>query len=257
MKMIQRMNALVDGGYESLDIPSADSEVLPGIKWGRFDQLFTPAFWYSQAWHPQNRERIKSYKIGESFLEEVVACLLGGHGMPAEVGLVAFRRIKACGLLQYENCSEAALLKSLEEPLIIRGRLVRYRYPAQRAGYIANAIERLHMDSVPTHSDLALREWLQGLTGVGPKTASWIVRNHLDSDNVAIIDIHVFRAGVLLGIFDRGANITRHYAKLESRLLALAQAMKLHLATLDTLIWGHMRHLSSVAIETLSSPAIN
>lgn len=34
---------------------------------------------------------------------------------------------------------------------------------------------------------------------IGPKTASWIVRNYRKSDCVAIIDIHIHRAGLLAG----------------------------------------------------------
>jgi thermostable 8-oxoguanine DNA glycosylase len=249
------MDALVNEKRETLELPSPDAEVLPGIKWGRFDQLFTPAFWFSQAWHAENRDRITLYRLGDTLLEEMVACLLGGHGMRAEVGLAAFHRLKGRGLLQYPDSSEAAIFRALVEPLSVHGgKQVKYRYPSQRARFIANAIKRLYHESAPVHSDLALRSWLQGFDGVGPKTASWITRNLLDSDNVAIIDIHVFRAGVLIGIFDPKADVSRHYSRLESRLVALAQAMQVRLASLDTLIWGHMRHLASLAIKLISAP---
>ena len=44
---------------------------------------------------------------------------------------------------------------------------------------------------------LSLREFLLQLHGIGYKTASWIVRNFTGSDDVAIVDIHLRRAGVI------------------------------------------------------------
>jgi endonuclease III len=39
------------------------------------------------------------------------------------------------------------------------------------------------------------------LPGIGPKTASWIARNWLDADDVAILDIHIMRVGQVIGLF--------------------------------------------------------
>ncbi|MDZ3993341.1 hypothetical protein PspTeo4_24872 [Pseudomonas sp. Teo4] len=47
----------------------------------------------------------------------------------------------------------------------------------------------------PLHSGRALRDWLLELPGIGYKTASWVARNWLDADDVAILDIHILRAG--------------------------------------------------------------
>jgi len=252
-RMTQRMATLVNGRIECLELPAPHAEVLPGIAWGRFDQFFTPAFWYSQAWHVENRERISLYRLGETLQEEVVACLLGGYGMRAEVGLAAFARLKERGLMSHNQCSEAAVFAALMEPLPVCGRNVRYRYPRQRARFVAHAVGRLHRKGVPLHSDIKLRSWLLEFDGIGPKTASWITRNFLDSDNVAIIDIHVFRAGVLLGLFDPAADVSRHYMQLESRLVSFAKALKVRLACLDTLIWAQMRRLGSVARVSMAN----
>lgn len=251
--MSQRMVALVNDTRESVELPSPDCDVLPGVKWGRFDQLYTPAFWFTQAWHVENRERITLYRLGETLLEEIVACLLGGHGMRAEVGLAAFERLKARDLLRSQHRLNGSIFRALEEPLTIYGKKVKYRYPRQRARFVANAIKKLDGETAPLHSDLALRAWLQEFDGIGPKTASWITRNFLDSDSVAIIDVHVFRAGVLLGIFDPSDDVSRHYFRLEAKLLAFARAIKMRLSSLDTLIWGHMRHMGSFAIKALSA----
>lgn len=247
--------ALVEGRVETLELPPADHELLPGIRWGRFDQLFTPAFWYSQAWHVENRERIKQYRLGETLQEEVIACLLGGYGMRAELGLAAFQRVKAEGLLNPRVCTEQSVYSVLLKPLELCGRVAHYRYPKQRARFVAGAVKRLDVEDAPKN-DLRLRAWLLSFDGIGPKTASWITRNFLDSDNVAIIDIHVFRAGILAGIFSPTDDVSRHYSRLEGRLIDLARAMKLRLSELDTLIWGHMRKLSTPALVNLASMVV-
>src|ERR1700743_4025168 len=76
-------------------IPSEEQELLPGVKWGDCAQLYTPAFWKVQYLsYMQRLEPRQIYKLGDTILEEIVVCLLGGFGMPAEVGLAAFERLK-------------------------------------------------------------------------------------------------------------------------------------------------------------------
>jgi endonuclease III len=48
-----------------------------------------------------------------------------------------------------------------------------------------------------------MRQLLLSIEGIGPKTASWIVRNVMGSDDVAIIDIHILRACTGMGVFLR------------------------------------------------------
>src|SRR6266850_6882314 len=95
----QCVTALRDGNVEKLVLPSADKEVLPGVRWGRFDVFFTPAFWVSRAWIDGEQSEFARYSIGRTLREEVAACLLGGHGMPAEVCLAAYRRLRDRNLL--------------------------------------------------------------------------------------------------------------------------------------------------------------
>jgi hypothetical protein len=87
------MHAVLDQTAVTLQLPDPNEEILPGVHWGRFDQLFTPAFWLCRAWYEQVYPH-DSFRIGDNLTEEIVACLLGGHGLPAEVGLAAFRRLK-------------------------------------------------------------------------------------------------------------------------------------------------------------------
>lgn len=45
-------------------------------------------------------KEFESYKLRENILEEVAACILGGYGIPAEMGLVAFDRLKNENLIK-------------------------------------------------------------------------------------------------------------------------------------------------------------
>ena len=79
------------------------------------------------------------------------------------------------------------------------------------------------------------------LPGIGPKTASWAVRNWLESDEVAILDIHVIRAGILMKIFSPNHRPERNYLAMERRFLDLAMALNAKAGNLDALIWQQMR----------------
>ena len=177
------------GSYRFLELPDPDASFLPGVLWGSFEHALTPAFWVSQAWQQDEGGEI-DFTLTQSLREEVVTCLLGGHGAPAEVGLAASARVlealaqESTGHLSQE-CLEAMLL----EPLTVRGRQVRYRFARQRAKFLAGSLTGLDEIDESDLDDVAFRDALCGLPGIGPKTASWIVRNRRASDEVAILDV--------------------------------------------------------------------
>jgi thermostable 8-oxoguanine DNA glycosylase len=244
-----------DGREVAIQMPDASEEVIPGVPWGRFDRFFTPAFWFARAWYGQQTGGYSRYRLGNTLREEIVACLLGGHGMPAEVGLAAFARLRERGLLGGEVSSESEFHKALVEPLSINGRSIRYRYPNQRAKLISKAIIRLDQETPPHHDDLAFREWLLRFDGIGLKTASWVTRNFLDSQNVAILDVHIFRAGVLAGVFSLNDSIQSHYLRMEERFLRFTRSLGVDPAMFDTLIWYEMRQMASLALEAMDDHA--
>ena len=82
---MQVIDLLVDGEFMSVNLPSPEEEVLPNIKWGSAYQLFTPAYWVIQIFYRE--PKIRNHKLDASLLEEIIACLLGGHGIKAEVGI--------------------------------------------------------------------------------------------------------------------------------------------------------------------------
>lgn len=227
-------------GFEKLSLPQARQEVLAGVRWGAVDQFYSAAFWKCQAeLHVRKGEYI-SHSLGRNLAEEVAVCLLGGYGIPAEMGLLAFERLRNQNLLR-PGSTESMLREQLAEPFCIGGKKNRrYRFAAQKARYLALCLAGL--DRIPDRcSDEELRETLMLLPGIGPKTGSWIVRNHRCSDSVAIIDVHIHRAGLLMGLFPEGSEPTRDYLKLEASFLALCRAIDVRASILDALIWDYMR----------------
>lgn len=214
------------------------------FRWGQPHLLGTCAYWIDQT---RQRRVPSSYHIGQSLSEEVVACLLGGFGVPAEIGLGAFRTLRAEGLVSLSppptpHEVEAALRRPIRA--VGGHRSVRYRFPRQRAQRICAALELLSEEQAPT-SPLALRSWLLRIPGVGLKTASWVVRNHLGADEVAIIDIHVRRAGLAAGFFDPSWTPVRHYDLFERSFLAVSRLGGVSPAALDACIWGQLHSLGS------------
>lgn len=222
-------------------LPEADSEVLPGVRWGRHDCFGTPAYWRVIASRHQV-PHAENFRLGRDLPEEVAACLLGGFGMAAELGMAAFVRVRDAGLLAKEASFEE-LLGELSRPFQLGGRLRKYRYPKQKAGYLSKALTRLLDANAPVLflNGIALRDWLLTFDGIGPKTAAWIARNHLSSDEVAILDVHVIRAGKLMGLFSAEHRVDRDYPRMESRFVAFAKALEVRASLLDALIWEHMR----------------
>jgi hypothetical protein len=122
----QRVDGIICGEMRTAFLPPADSEVVSGLLWGDATEFFTPAFWAIQAWQIPTSDSPGSQRLGSTFAEEVGACLLGGHGLPAEIGIAAFERLRKRGLLRPGHSDESALFEALREPLVINDRAVRY-----------------------------------------------------------------------------------------------------------------------------------
>jgi thermostable 8-oxoguanine DNA glycosylase len=180
--------------------------------------------------------------------------MLGGFGMPAEVGLAAFERLQSRSLIRHD-ITESEIYLALKEPLSLSGRQIRYRYPKQKARFIAAALHRLGSESAPT-DDIQFRDWLLSFTGIGPKTASWITRNWLSSDRVAILDVHLHRAGLLMGLFSPGDSLTRDYSEMEEKLVSFASALGVRLSDLDDLIWRYMKELNQLALGLIETKSL-
>jgi N-glycosylase/DNA lyase len=235
--------ALVNGSLETLPLPDpADRLGDTDLFWGRHEELCTPAYWAAQSWawelsHPNH------YRLGRSLEEEVLACLLGGHGIPAEIGLAANRRLRDRLREAPGDLLDESLVKELLSlPLQVNGREARYRFAGQKARYIAASFAALGTLDLSA-DDRSFRDALTSLPGIGPKTASWIIRNWRASDEVAILDIHILRAGRDLGIFPTSLKVERHYRDLEVRFLDFAAQIGARASILDSVMWMTMRQL--------------
>lgn len=224
-----------------LDLPEPALEVLPGIAWGCASEWFTPAFWKFQSSAMRAKYTSKTYRLGRTFREEVAVCLLGGHGLPAELGLAAFDRLRDRNLLHCE-VEQSQLEEALTEPLDVGGRWRRYRFPRQKAKYLWHALQAVETipDTLPPKH---LRNHLTLVPGIGPKTASWVVRNHFSSNEVAILDVHILRAGATMGLFSADADPAKHYFELEDRFLEFCDAIEEPASQLDALMWDFMRRI--------------
>ncbi len=211
-------------------------EIIPGVPFGRIEDVFSPAFWREMASAAQRGE-FGSIQLGDNLGEEVAACLLGGYGMPAEIGLAAFYRLKERNLL-YPGVTSSKLEAALKEEF--NGR--KYRFPRQKARFLAESLERLSQIEERV-CDIAFRDELATLPGVGLKTASWIVRNRRNSDNVAVLDVHIVRAGRYIGFFSRSTEPSRHYRTMENRFISFARGLEVRAVDLDSAMWQVMRSI--------------
>lgn len=241
--MIQTMYSVFNGSVATLHLPAPNELVLRNIRWGAFDDLLSAAYWKGQAWQHAALKTYSQFRLGRSFKEEIAACLLGGYGIPAELGLAAFTRLRDQGLLT-GMASTLDIEASLSEPFDLGSRTRRYRFARQKSQYLQSALHVFRQEHLPT-DDLELRKLLLTIRGIGPKTASWIVRNYRASNSVAIIDVHILRAGRLLGLFPQSWEPTRDYFRLEDEFLAFANAIDVDPALLDALMWDYMRSLNA------------
>lgn len=245
---MQIMYSHIAGELRTLAIPAAHDEVLPGICWGAFDEMMTPAYWRGQAWQHIESGMFCDFRLGRSLAEEVAACLLGGWGMPAELALAAYSRLRERDLLR-PGTTAGELEESLSEPFVLQGRARKYRFIRQKSNYLSGCLARLP-DFEQPEDDVAFRDKLKDLPGIGLKTASWIVRNLRPQSEVAILDIHIIKVGQHLGLFPEKWRPETHYRELEERFVAFARAIDVSAATLDGLMWDHVRRLSAILRKT-------
>lgn len=239
---------------QSLVLPDPKDAVCEGVSWGDHTFIFTPAYWKTLSlFEPESPNEAR--RLGTTLSEEIAACLLGGHGIPAEVGNAAFLRLRKAGLLETTPTKEE-INEALSEPLMVNFREIKYRFVRQKSRYLSDALMRLSNES-PPKNDIQFRDWLTSFIGIGLKTASWVTRNWLDSDNVAIVDIHIQRAGLLMKLYDSSLIPSKNYFEMERLFLDFANGLKVRPSVLDALIWREMKSCSSLAIRQIRSIPIH
>jgi len=223
-----------------LRIPDPDVEVVPGVPWGTAEAPNTPAYWAVRCrWEDANPDYVTKQA---TLAEEAGFCLLGGFGIKYEVNAAAFDRLQAASVFDLDVAvEEPEILALLKAPLSVNNREVRYRFPHQRARRLASMRDRLREISLTGRDPHRMRQVLLTIEGIGPKTASWIVRNILGSDEVAIIDIHILRACTGMGVFPSTIRLPRDYEPLERLFIAFSNAIDVRPSVLDAVMWSEMR----------------
>lgn len=237
--MSQTAAVLTRNGAVQIELPSPNTELLPGVQWGAVEAFPTPAYFAFQVIAKRLVGRPAQYSLGRTLAEEVGACLLGGHGISGEVGIAAYEQLRAKGAFSKSPPTQEQFEAWLREPIQVGKRSVHYRFAAQKARYLAQALPILH--GAPTFAvGRHLRDWLLDVPGIGPKTASWIARNWLHADDVAILDIHIMRVGQLAGLFPKNLTVERDYLQLEELFLKFSAALDVRPSELDAVIWYEM-----------------
>jgi thermostable 8-oxoguanine DNA glycosylase len=183
---------------------------------------------------------------GTPLHHELGFCLLGGYGVRMEMNRAIWSKLLDEGIFEPGRRPNAEEIEPLlREPVLVGDRLVRYRFPRQRSTRLSGALRAIEDEPPPTSDVGEFRRNLMKISGIGPKTASWLARNWLGSDDVAIIDIHVLRAGQRMKLFKRKVRLPADYGELENRFLQFARALAVRASLLDAIIWRQMRMLTN------------
>lgn len=226
-------------------LPAHDEEVVPGVAWGSPEYFNTPAYWAVRCqWEEENPDYVAG---NDDLIREVAFCLLGGFGIRYEINQAAFARLEERGFfeLQAATLDEATIRGWLSEPLLVNEKRTRYRFPNQRAQRLMRMLAFFELNDLSGLSAGTLRAALMTIEGVGPKTASWIVRNCLGSDEVAIIDVHLIRACTTMRVFPDKFSLPRDYEALEACFLRFSKALNVRPSVLDAVIWSEIRKTQS------------
>lgn len=240
------MNAIC---IDERDKLSAIMHSLSDLDWTEAGKRFTKSYWEVQ--YHLDETSLPDYCLGSNLQEEVVACLLGGYGMKAELGLLAFHRIKNLRLIRTSS-TQKEIEEAIGVPFRLNGKEVHYRFSRQKAKYIFWFLQRDDMDELEQLCGCRLRDRLLTVKGIGLKTASWIARNYGNCEDVAIVDIHIYRAGRLAGFVSREWDIQKDYYKIEESFLDFCHSINALPSKMDSIMWNQMKESNKRAIELLN-----
>lgn len=208
------------------------------------------------AWRACSDLFIAATTVNENYAdlhEELVFCLLGGHGISYELARSATKRLMTLDPFG-EDWSQASLervlyrelLKPQFEPVRKDGRPRKYRFPRKKAITLARARDWLLIQGDLARQLLGLetdglrRDHLCECPGIGPKTASWFLRNTGLATNLAIIDIHVMRALRATGRVV-AEELPRSYKDAETAFLTWCSELDAPAPAFDLFLWEWMR----------------
>jgi thermostable 8-oxoguanine DNA glycosylase len=184
---------------------------------------------------------------------ELLFCLLGGHGVTFETSRSAAQAVDELDVFADDHDAaslHASIVATLEsprfEPIRKDGTLRRYRFPRRKATLICQARAWLH-ESGSLAEQLAMRTcererrtWLVTCPGLGPKSASWLLRNTGWASELAILDIHVMRAMTDAGLLQE-PRLSGGYERVEALFLDWCSELDAAPAVFDLFLWEWQR----------------
>ena len=199
------------------------------VPWGRHDEFGTAAYWVDQTIAGGYADQLEAMDP----LTAVVWGLLHGGGIKAESGNAFLEPVMAL-LRQQPTPTAEAIEAVLRTPT---GDVGRYRFPRNKADYIAVAVDRLRRDP-PPDDPARLRRYLLDLRGIGPKTAALIVSGVTGGNApVHINDIWLRRALVPAGVFQPEWQVDHDYDHFEDAFLQYARHGNVAPGALDWCVW--------------------
>lgn len=190
----------------------------------------------------------------EDFRRELVFCLLGGHGVTYELSLSALKEVDRLKIFaphwtreELHKALACELVRPQFKPLRKDGSLRRYRFPHRKASLIAAAREWVLAQGTITSllelipDERHRRDLLCDCPGLGPKSASWLLRNTGYAANLAILDIHVVRAMNEHGRIGAELIVSRDYESIEAEFLTWCDELGARPNALDLFLWEWQR----------------
>ena len=168
----------------------------------------------------------------EELFRELIFCLLTPQSR-AKTCWKAVQRLTGKGMIQEG------------EPCHIQEELVGVRFNQRKAEYICLARETfckkpIRVTLAGFSSPFAAREWLaENVKGLGYKEASHFLRNIGRGEELAILDRHILKNLVLLGVIEEVLNSPskRIYLEIEKKMTAFSRQVEIPMGHLDLLLW--------------------
>jgi N-glycosylase/DNA lyase len=144
------------------------------------------------------------------------------------------------------RCGDLLFVGTADE---ILDELKNVRFKERKASYIVSARKQFTKDghlsirsTLEGFSDpIALREWLvENVMGLGYKEAGHFLRNVGLGEDLAILDRHILKNLVLLGVIDEiPKSLTKkRYLDIEERMIAFSKKTEIPMGHLDMVLWS-------------------
>ena len=197
--------------------------------------------------------RVKEEPTDRRLFEEVIFCIVGGFGVGFEHALSVTNKVLGLGVAHPAWRDETLKTRLTEEfgrrqfePPASDGSVRRYRYSSRKADLIVRARSWLlqrpglvgRLQSV--QPECRRRAELMQCPGLGPKSASWALRNVGLATELAILDVHIMRALRTAGRITV-ERLPRDYELVEASFLAWCRDLGAPPAAFDLFVWEWQR----------------